>query len=394
MPLAALCLLPSGEVRAAEALRVVEIDGQAYVSLAALARAAGGAVERLPGSEKVRLRVGEGEIVVVPGVSLVAAGRRSVRLFEPVRWFNGAVYVPVRGFLPLVEPFAPGRIIVKKEDPSPLTRTERDSTSDFGLQTSDAGAVGKGVAGREPWLIHTVVIDPGHGGKDRGAVGPTGLEEKEVALRVAVKLKRLIEERLHVRAVLTRASDTFVPLGERARAALEQDGRLFVSLHCNAARRPQGAGGTEVYFLSEARTDEAREVARRENAALELEENGKEGEAHGNPVLRDIFEGMSSDQFLKESQDLAADIGSAVAQAGGGLKDRGVKQAGFYVMKGTQARMPSVLVEMAFISSPREERLLRQEAFQDSLAEAIFAGIQGFKARAEQAVKSTQNEER
>jgi N-acetylmuramoyl-L-alanine amidase len=150
-------------------------------------------------------------------------------------------------------------------------------------------------------------------------------------------------------------------------------------------RQQRGAGGTEVYFLSEARTEEAREVARRENEALAFEENGTAGN-NGNSVLRDIFEGMSSDQYLKESQDLAAEIRGAVARTGGMLKDRGVKQAGFYVMKGTQARMPSVLVEMAFISSPREERLLKTESFQKQLAGAIFEGVQAFKEKAEQAV--------
>jgi N-acetylmuramoyl-L-alanine amidase len=240
-------------------------------------------------------------------------------------------------------------------------------------------------------MIHTVVIDPGHGGKDVGAVGPTGLQEKEVALKVALYLKRLIEQRLRIRAILTRSSDEFVPLGERARTALENDGRMFISLHCNATpRRQRRAGGTEVYFLSEARTEEAREVARRENAALEFEGKGAAEEANGNPVLRDIFEGMSSDQYLKESQDLAAEIRGAVARAGGMLKDRGVKQAGFYVMKGTQARMPSVLVEMAFISSPREERLLRRDAFQRQLAEAIFDGVRAFKAKTEREVVSKQ----
>jgi len=384
------CSLFTGLAWGQEVLKTVQIDGQAYVALTAVVRAAGGAVEWLPASQKVRLRVGEGQIVVTPGACVVAVGRSSVRLPDPPRWVHGAVHVPVRGFLPLVEPFAPGRIktVLSSESrvlsskPESVTRDSGPFDSAQGrLRTQDSG---KGGAEREVWKIHTVIIDPGHGGKDQGAVGPTGLEEKEVALKVALHLKAMIEQRLRIRAVLTRSSDEFVSLGRRARVALENDGRMFISLHCNAAnRRGRGAGGTEVYFLSEARTEEAREVARRENAALAFEENGASGGANGNPVLRDIFEGMSSDQYLKESQDLAAEIRGAVARAGGMLKDRGVKQAGFYVMKGTQARMPSVLVEMAFISSPREERLLRTEAFQKQLAGAILEGVRDFKAKAE-----------
>ena len=402
--LTAYCLLLTGVAWGEEALRAVQIDGQPYVALTAVARAAGGAVEWLPASQKVRLRVGDGQIVVTPGASVVAVGRSSVRLPDPPRWVHGAVHVPVRWFLPLVEPFAPGRVRVGE---ARLNRDGQDRQDKGSVQKGEPGkrgngetgnppvsvsptppvGEGKGVEEREAWKIHTVIIDPGHGGKDQGAVGPTGLEEKEVALKVALHLKAMIEQRLRVRAVLTRSSDEFVSLGRRARIALENDGRVFISLHCNAAnRRGRGAGGTEVYFLSEARTEEAREVARRENAALAFEENGASGGANGNPVLRGIFEGMSSDQYLKESQDLAAEIRGAVARAGGMLKDRGVKQAGFYVMKGTQARMPSVLVEMAFISSPREERLLRTESFQKQLAGAILEGVRDFKAKAEQAV--------
>lgn len=378
--------LVTGVAWGQEALRVVQIDGQPYVALTAVARAAGGAVEWLPASQKVRLRVGDGQIVVTPGASVVAVGRSSVRLPDPPRWANGAVHVPVRWFLPLVEPFAPGRIKIGNGETGKRGGGESSLPPVTVSPTPPVGE-GKGAGGREAWKIHTVIIDPGHGGKDQGAVGPTGLEEKEVALKVALHLKAMIEQRLRIRAVLTRSSDEFVSLGRRARVALENDGRMFISLHCNAAKRRQrGAGGTEVYFLSEARTEEAREVARRENAALAFEENGAPGEANGNPVLRDIFEGMSSDQYLKESQGLAAEIRGAVARAGGMLRDRGVKQAGFYVMKGTQARMPSVLVEMAFISSPREERLLRTESFQKQLAGAILEGVRGFKAKAEQAV--------
>ena len=399
-----VCSLVTGVAWGEEVLQTVQVEGQPYVALTGVARATGGTVEWLAGSQKVRLRVEDGQIVVTPDVSLVTVGRSSVRLPDPPRWVHGAVHVPVKWFLPLVEPFAPSRIKISQSsrvqspESNPTTQDSKISpesgvqsqkpkptTLDPGPVTHDSGE-GRAVEGREAWKIHTVIIDPGHGGKDQGAVGPTGLEEKEVALKVALHLQALIEQRLHIRVILTRSSDAFVSLGRRARVALENDGRMFISLHCNAVTRQQReTGGTEVYFLSEARTEEAREVARRENGALAFEENGAGG-TNGNSILRDIFEGMSSDQYLKESQDLAAEIRGAVARTGGVLKDRGVKQAGFYVMKGTQARMPSVLVEMAFISSPREERMLRTESFQKQLSGAIFEGVRAFKAKAEQAV--------
>jgi N-acetylmuramoyl-L-alanine amidase len=232
------------------------------------------------------------------------------------------------------------------------------------------------------WSLDTIVIDPGHGGKDTGAVGPGRTAEKDVVLRVAKRLKPLLEKRLRVRTVLTREGDTFVPLHRRAQIARENGGKIFISLHCNASRKvkPRGA---EVYFLSEAKTAEAADVARRENAVLELEQNGT-SEGEGADELDGIRFGLLSTQFLIESQDLAALIRGEIAQTVKELDDRGVKQANFYVMRGTMGHMPSVLVEMGFISNPTEERRLRSTQLQKRLAEAIYRGLRAFKLSYEQ----------
>jgi len=236
---------------------------------------------------------------------------------------------------------------------------------------------------RERIVFHTIVIDPGHGGKDPGAIGPGGTQEKEITLDVAERLAYLLEKNLKVRVVMTRSEDDFVSLTDRVRIAQRSRGTLFISLHCNSIRNRQ-AGGTETYFLSEAKTEEAREVARRENASLRFE--WPLGEiVEEDFVLRDlsllvpdILGDMASDQSLKESQDLAALVQSEIVRASG-LKDRGVKQAGFYVMKGTLATMPSVLVEMAFLSNPYEEKLLKRTSFRKSIARAIYWSIKAFK---------------
>jgi len=247
----------------------------------------------------------------------------------------------------------------------------------------------EGKTGKEPqrkqelWAYHTVVLDPGHGGEDRGAVGPTGLEEKEVVLDVALRLAKLLREELGVQVVLTRTEDVFVPLHERARIAVNGGGQLFISIHCNSSRNSK-AGGVETYFLSDAKTEDAREVARRENASLRFEEaipSLKDGDF----TLRDILTDMLSDQFLKESQKLAACIQEELVRTLG-LEDRGVKQAGFYVMLGTEAAMPGALVELGFISNPREERLLRTSAFRRKAALALFRAIRSFKEQQERAI--------
>jgi len=237
------------------------------------------------------------------------------------------------------------------------------------------------------WAIDTIVIDPGHGGVDSGAIGPTGLKEKEVVLDIAHRLKKLLEERLHLRVILTREEDVFVPLGERAEIANRNGGKLFISIHTNANRKTN-VNGVEVYFLSEARTDEAMEVARRENASIRFEEPANSvGEIKDEDFLlrdiRGILVNMASNRFLKESQDLAALIQSELVRATR-LPDRGVKQAGFYVMLGTEATMPSVLVEVAFISNRYEERLLKTRSFRQKVAEALYRSVKAFKERQEQ----------
>ncbi len=239
----------------------------------------------------------------------------------------------------------------------------------------------------QQWRIDTVVIDPGHGGRDPGAVGPRGTREKDIVLAVALELKRLIDERKEVKAVLTRDSDVFVPLKDRADIATAANGKLFLSIHANAHTN-RGAKGMEVFFLSEAKTEAALEVARRENASLRFEED----ETYtGNDMgalpeeLRDLVDirmMIHTDVFIGESQDMCAiliDNTSRVTKQ----ESRGVKQGPFYVMLGTQGVMPSVLFEAGFISNPEEEQLLNRASYQKRLAEAIYDAIITFKHRHE-----------
>lgn len=239
-------------------------------------------------------------------------------------------------------------------------------------------------AGREAreWAIDRVVIDPGHGGHDTGALGPTGLREKDIALLIARRLAARLSSELGVKTILTRSRDQFVGLQDRYRAAsVKARGKLFISIHCNASRDPNSEG-FEVYFLSEAKTDDAREVALRENESF-MQNSGKRAGGGGLPgLVGEILLGMESDQYLKESQDLASMVVDQVV-CSTALKSRGVKQAGFAVMKGTLATMPSILVETAFISNPREERRLRNKEFREELVGALVRAVANFKRKYE-----------
>jgi len=218
--------------------------------------------------------------------------------------------------------------------------------------------------------VNLIVIDPGHGGIDPGAVGRTGLYEKDVVLDIGKILQNLIKDSLGINILLTREKDKYLSLKERTNIANRNSADIFVSIHCNAS--PKGRSnsrGFETYFLSEAKTDEARAVAARENASLRFD--GIQPTDEVSFILYDLAQSA----FLEESNRLAECIQSE-AETGLSIPARGVNQAGFYVLKG--AFMPSVLIETAFISNTYEERLLKKKDFRQKLADCIFKGIRNF----------------
>jgi N-acetylmuramoyl-L-alanine amidase len=210
-----------------------------------------------------------------------------------------------------------------------------------------------------------VVIDAGHGGKDSGAIGPSGLMEKHVVLDIAKRLRDLMQQQPRWRVTLTRDTDGFIPLEERTAIANSKAADLFVSIHANAAERPD-AHGIETYFLDLTSDEQSLRVAARENAttlskvsALQL-------------ILRDLQ--MTSKR--NESSLLAGSVQQALVQPlGGGRagRDLGVKHAPFLVLIG--AEMPSILVETGFISNPGEEHRLADPKYRAQAARAIFEGI-------------------
>ncbi len=222
-----------------------------------------------------------------------------------------------------------------------------------------------------------VIIDAGHGGVDPGAVGPAGTREKDVALAVARELATILGEDRSFEVRLTRDSDTLVPLRERTRLANRWRGEggreaLFISIHCNASDH-RTARGTETFFLSEAKTEDARRVAQRENAAQRFESGTQQMDP-----LSFILHDLRQNKYLRDSSDGAALIQARLASAIA-APNRGVKQAGFVVLEG--AFMPAVLVEIGFITNPAEERLLRDREQQRQIARSLARGVRDFFGR-------------
>ena len=215
--------------------------------------------------------------------------------------------------------------------------------------------------------VRTVVIDPGHGGEEVGAKGPTGTLEKDVTLAIARKLRAALANSLGLQAFLTRDRDQEIALDERAAVANNYKADLFVSIHANASRS-LGAKGSEVYFLTyHATDDESRRMAALEGGAFTP---GTPAPASGDLAL--ILWDMAQAEHLEESSALASRIQEELADVTGS-QGRGVKQAPFRVLVG--AAMPAVLVEVAFLSNAEEERLLVSDAYQGKVVAALVRGI-------------------
>jgi N-acetylmuramoyl-L-alanine amidase len=215
--------------------------------------------------------------------------------------------------------------------------------------------------------VRRIVIDPGHGGHDTGTIGPHGLEEKDVCLDVALRLGRLIEQRLPgAQVIYTRKTDVFVPLEERTAIANRAHADLFVSIHANSSSDPN-ARGVETYYLNFATSPEAMAVAARENATSEETEHD----------LPDLLKKIARNDKIEESRELAGDIQDSLSHrlqlVSRNERNRGVRKAPFVVLIG--ANMPSVLAEVSFLSNPTDERMLRSSTQRERIAMGLYRGI-------------------
>ena len=223
----------------------------------------------------------------------------------------------------------------------------------------------------------TVVIDAGHGGRDAGAIG-SFLKEKHVNLSVALALGALIEKDIpDVRVIYTRKTDRFVELDERANIANRNNADLFISIHANSVKQATHVRGTETFTLGLARTEENLAVAMRENSAILMEDDYLQKYEGFNPNLTEsyiIFEFMQN-KYVEQSVSFASYIQDSFVSAK--RLNRGVKQGGFIVLRKTS--MPSVLVELGFISNKAEEAFLASEAGQKKLADSIYQAFVRYK---------------
>lgn len=364
----------------ARVVAVTPAVGRGYAALPISALVSVGA-EVAPTGDDVAVRLGGRELRFRPGSHLFTDGREVRRLPHPVYLEDGVTWVPTQFFVEYlpglgVEVDASRRTIrrVRTAAAVPAAPVREETTSAAGEPRSDAAP--RRAPPAAPAAKKLVVIDPGHGGVDPGARGPGGTREKTVALEVSRRLAEILRRDPQYEVRMTRDRDTLIALRDRARLAngwrREGQPALFMSVHLNA-HPSRSARGFETYFLSEAKTADAKRVEEMENAAQQYEEDGGKQDP-----LSFILHDLRQNKYLRDANDWAAMIQDELAAVHPG-PNRGVKQAGFYVLNG--AFMPAVLVEIGFISNPQEEQVLVSPRYQQLIAERLARSVDAFFRR-------------
>jgi N-acetylmuramoyl-L-alanine amidase len=339
--------------------------------------------------DAVVARFGTREARFTPGSAEVLIGGQARTLSNPVYEEGGAVFVPTEFLARYLAEAAGGAVQVAANervvrrvaaDASPAAAESAESAETRETAgpgpSADAAPRGLAVQASTRPARRLVVVDAGHGGVDPGAHGPNGTREKDITLRVARMVADLLRDDPTLEVRMTRDRDTLIALHDRARFAnrWKDEGQpaLFLSIHCNA-NESRAEKGFETYFLSEARTADAQRVANFENASVQYEEHAASGDALGF-ILTDLRQ----NHYLRESSEWAQRIQDGLRAIHPG-PDRGVKQAGFAVLRGTF--MPAVLVEIGFISNFREEQLLNDREVEESIARQLAESVRAYFGR-------------
>ena len=308
--------------------------------------------------QKIVFSLGNVKIKVTGNISFIIIDDKPYQLKNNIIYKKGIFYAPIDDFLDLLNEKTGSSYVM---DYSSLSIQNKFISQEVSTNPVDL------YQEKKKWKFDTIIIDPGHGGKDPGAVGYRGTKEKDIVLDVSKRLARKIERNSKTKVILTREEDIFLRLQDRTKFANANEGDLFISIHTNAAE-DRRASGFETFLIGPNKNEAAVRVAARENAALELE--GFSGKKLTNEDL--IKATIAQSAFAAKSEEFASLVQNEIKKRVQS-KDRGVKQAGFYVLMG--ASMPNVLVELGFISNPNEEKKLNSSSYRDMLATSIYYAV-------------------
>ena len=313
-------------------------------------------------TEKIIFYIDDKKIKITNQIAFIMIDDNLFQLSSKVVKQNNSYYVPTDSFLNIVNNLSNNISINRSTNEISLSKL-----SDIPVKTVKVDIRNE----KEKWEFKTIVIDAGHGGKDPGAVGYRGTKEKDIALDVAKRLEKKLSKNMKVKIVMTRDEDIFLRLSERTKIANENNGSLFISIHTNAAE-DRRASGFETFLIGQNKNEAAVRVAARENAVLELE-----GSTGKKLTDEDLIKATIAQSAFASKSELFASLVQKEIKKRVQSKDRGVKQAGFYVLMG--ASMPNVLVELGFISNPSEEKKLRSPQYRDQLATAIYRAVEQYQ---------------
>lgn len=310
-------------------------------------------------TEKIIIYFGDTKIKITANISFIIINDKPYQLQNNVFQRKGEYYVSLDDFLALLTQHTNTNYSMNYNSMSiNLSSVIQNSPID---KTTDL------IKEKKKWQFDTIIIDPGHGGKDPGSVGYKGTKEKDIVLDVSKRLARKIQKNLRVKTILTRDEDVFIRLQDRTKFANTNEGDLFISIHVNSneSKKPYGF---ETYLLKPGRNQEAINVALRENSVIELEGNKFEQLTDEQLIQATI----AQSGFVQYSEKFAALVQEEIDKRVQS-RNRGVKQAGFYVLMG--ASMPNVLIELGYISNPNEEKKLNSSSYRDMLATSIYYAI-------------------
>ena len=310
-------------------------------------------------TEKIIIYFGDTKIKITANISFIIINDKPYQLQNNVFQRKGEYYIPLDDFLALLTQHTNTNYSMNYNSMSinlgsVIQNSPIDKTTDL-------------IKEKKKWQFDTIIIDPGHGGKDPGSIGYKGTKEKDIVLDVSKRLARKIQKNLRVKTILTRDEDVFIRLQDRTKFANTNEGDLFISIHVNSneSKKPYGF---ETYLLKPGRNQEAINVALRENSVIELEGNKFEKLTDEQLIQATI----AQSGFVQYSEKFAALIQEEIDKRVQS-RNRGVKQAGFYVLMG--ASMPNVLIELGYISNPNEEKKLNSSSYRDMLATSIYYAI-------------------
>ena len=297
-----------------------------------------------------------------PATDIATLGSQPNRVKATAHPTTAPIAATVAGTTPAPQPDAASSVSRRKAKASIVA----DDASEASHEADPTAAGSRSMVRALGLKIGRIVVDAGHGGHDSGTLGPDGIEEKDVVLDVALRLGKLLHQRLGADVIYTRDDDTFIPLETRTAIANKAQADLFISIHANSSSDPS-ARGVETYYLNFTASPESLELAARENAVSQQSIH----------QLSDLVKKIALHDKIDESREFAADVDKYLYEGlddgNPGLKDRGVKQAPFVVLIG--ANMPSILAEVSFLTNPDDARELREPKYKQRIAESLYRGI-------------------